>query len=491
MLRPAWSADAAAIRADGDALERTRAALVRELRTVREHAERLEADRPGWEATRLRARAAAVRLQLEALPAAFGAVAGRLEALPSSPWGDGATGAPLPASLGRGDLSGLEAAGSSSEADCAPRSGPRARLGWHLRGLSQRITRHRGHRWCGRSALGSAEALRGADGRVRFGNVATCGQVWECATCGPGQLAPRAQDLSNAVQKWQAQGGRTYLLTFTMRRPLQCSDRLIDPLCRLLDSWELFRGSDVWRDLREWAPLHVRGLEATAGRSGWHAHLHLLWFAPFELDAEQLEALRMRLAIRWARSVARGAGDAWIPRLDKVGTDLRPCEAAAYLAKIGLEMTDGGRKEGRAAGRLGPWQVLAMTEHLDREIRAWAIERWRDFAETMRGRKKIFRSDALRAFMDAHKDEQDAEPDPELIARIDAPTWRIISRRPIWLEHLAQSLERGEAGSLAATLRAAGMPRRLAEQAQAAVTQSAHDRERQFASFAEALRNSA
>lgn len=358
---------------------------------------------------------------------------------------------------------------------------------WHLRRLSSRITGHRGHRWCGRLATGADVSVRRApDGpaRARFANVQTCGQMWECAVCRTAELTERAARLVQTVAEHREWGGECYLLTLTMRRP-NIGPSLEHCLWALLDSWDSFSDSAVWRGLRtSHAPMFVRALEVTDGARGWHTHLHVLvyWYRPLA-DAER-DIWRMRLASRWARAVDTHAGEPWRPRLDSVGCDLTPCSAARYLAKLGLEIASATAKEGRGekGERYSAWQLLERTAHADAATRARAVARWREYVETMHGRKVLQASDELHlALARTHVDEYvDVE-----VARMSGATYRRLSARPEWLEVIARCVDAARLERVGAELQAAGVRPILAIRAEQELRETAASREADWSQFME------
>jgi hypothetical protein len=300
----------------------------------------------------------------------------------------------------------------------------------------------------------------------------TCGQVWECATCRALELGKRASALVAVLQAHRAHGGAGYLLTLTMRRPEAVP--LSDALARIRASWEDFRGSSTWRAFAAELAGHARGLEVTAGLTGWHVHLHLLVMPRHAWSADELGAIRTRLAYRWADAVELSAGLRWRPRTDRVGCDLRPCDAARYIAKLGLEVSNAApTKEGRKSDRFGVWQVLRMTRGTGRQTREWARLRWAEYCEAMKGAKALQASNELAAAMQLY---EPSEEELETLGEIPAPLWRVVSRRPEWCEAIARLLGEGKPREVQTELESLGMARHLAIEAQAAIMRSNLDR---------------
>ena len=353
---------------------------------------------------------------------------------------------------------------------------------WHLRRLSSRLSGHRGHRWCGRLATGAdVTVMRPAEGqgRARFGGVQTCGQMWECAVCRTAELSERASRLVQTVAEHRDWGGECYLLTLTMRRP-RIGPTLEHCLWAIGDAWASFADSAVWRELRTSAPQHVRALEVTDGREGWHVHMHVLVYWNEPLCDGAREIWRMRLASRWARAVDAHAGEPWRPRLDAVGCDFTPCSAARYVAKLGLEIASATTKGGREPSRRSAWQLLEATASPDVATRTRAVARWREYVETMHRRKVLSSSDELVAAM--HRTHVDEYAETE-VARLSSASYRRLSARPEWLERIARCADEARMGDVAAELIAAGVRPMLAIRAEQELRATDSSREREWTLF--------
>lgn len=303
----------------------------------------------------------------------------------------------------------------------------------------------------------------GMDGRARWAGVRTCGYVWECPRCRATQLREPSTRIVGAVAAHRDAGGASYLLTLTLRRPTwgarghERAPSARESVRRWLEAWEAFRHRRAVKSLLGGLPW-ARALEITAGPSGdwadtlWHAHGHVLVLAPQAMSEGELEAWRAALAYEWREAVSSTAWDArWLPMLSNIGLDARPCEAADYLSKLGLELVGRG-KQGRTDGRVSCWELLALTgdrrKFGELQIR-WAVRSWLEYVAATRGANERGRSLAslqtsrsMRELMRAVKLEE-ADEGTEILF-VSPRDYRTLAARTSWLVKALEAAERGE-----------------------------------------------
>jgi len=266
---------------------------------------------------------------------------------------------------------------------------------------------------------------------VAYRGVAICGSVWQCPVCSARISAGRAAELVEATETFIAAGGSPRLLTFTIpHKAGESLAELVEVLNRARRSW--MRDGSVRRALAGCGMVgHVTGLEATYGHgSSWHPHLHTLLLLN---DPGGLNHPALMLA--WQRITAKLGRPASLAH----GLDIRGgSAAAAYLAKLGLEVALAVRKLGRGADRFGVWQLLEES----RTGSAWAGHAFREFAEAMKGRHHLRWSPGLKAQLgiadvdDQTLAEAPGEEDEALLALIGARTWQGIVRADLRAEFL-------------------------------------------------------
>ncbi len=190
--------------------------------------------------------------------------------------------------------------------------------------------------FCGKTVLRDLE-LRLSEGATsaHFSGVLACGSIWVCAVCAAKISARRAGEISLACAVLRSRGFEISLATFTVRHAE--NEPLGDVSKRLFAVWKNLTTSQTRRNVWSAAEVEgtVRALEITAGFSGWHPHLHVVFFS------KTLEPLR-DLGRAWRATHAKlFFGD----DLSQNAFDLRPAASvAAYLAKLGFEAAAGQAK---------------------------------------------------------------------------------------------------------------------------------------------------
>jgi hypothetical protein len=165
--------------------------------------------------------------------------------------------------------------------------------------------------------------------------------------------------------------------------------------------------------------------------SGWHPHLHAVFFSKGDPPAEAWDELRDR----WREVVARKLGAEHTPsvargiRVRAVETKRGRSEAADYFAKLGLEL-DPHTKEARGAGHWSPWQlaVIGSQGGDDGKMpkgRARAL--WVDYVRATKGARALTWSRGLKAAagIDDKSDEELASDEGPgcLIYTIPGAAW--------------------------------------------------------------------
>jgi hypothetical protein len=109
----------------------------------------------------------------------------------------------------------------------------------------------------------------------------------------------------------------------------------------------------------------------TRGANGWHPHLHVLFLARDFPDDYLDEADELSEA--WADEVTKRMGGKHTPS-SAHGLDLRPCDVATYLTKLGLELADPRAIKGRApmalleVGEIGLYLELQLSRTRARDL---------------------------------------------------------------------------------------------------------------------------
>lgn len=246
---------------------------------------------------------------------------------------------------------------------------------------------------CGVLQAGQAVTLQAAaDGRVLWRGLASCGLTWECPVCQMSIKAGRAQQIGTLVE-WHGKGG-AFVLSLTVRHGLGADLRRMRK--GIADAWRGMARGKPWQKFRDALGVlgTIRALEVTHGRSGWHPHLHVLflcrpgWEAATMADGEPVASWLLE---RWHTMVARYLGAEHVGD-DEYAIGFTPCTDGAYLAKLGLEVSDPGAKAAKNGNR-APLEIARdFVEHHRGSDRAL----WRVYCLGMRGARQLTWSKGLR-----------------------------------------------------------------------------------------------
>lgn len=262
----------------------------------------------------------------------------------------------------------------------------------------------------------------GAEDKVGFAGLATCGSVWACPLCSARIQAVRRLELGVLVAVAAAAGLTIAFGTMTLRhKPGQ-------PLAMLWDAMNnANRGvTNAKRVSRLRKTLgragYVRATEVTHGQNGWHPHIHTLQLFEAPVTQAQLDELANAEFEVWKKqAVKRGLG---APLRDHYKLDLvtdASVEFADYFAKgvydpsvarsaksMSFEMSSNATKKARAKGSRTPFQILG---DIVKQGDADDLELWEEYELASKGRRALVWSPGLRKLMDIEEltDEQIAE----------------------------------------------------------------------------------
>ena len=250
----------------------------------------------------------------------------------------------------------------------------------------------------------------GLDAVAVYRSLQVCGSVWHCPVCAARVANERSSEIRQAQLLAAGLGYKTVLVTLTSRHDRKT--RLLEQLVAMTEAYQ-----DVWRGdsakkVKEEFDIFgmIRTLECTHGKNGWHPHIHVLIFVPFDCD---IVAFGSALRFRWEMMALRHG-----LTMNKHGFDIQDNtqKVADYIAKWGHdpcwgdwdEMARWHTKIGR--GRQGnehytPWQLLDFADNGDSEAGAL----WREYALTFYRRKQLHWSRGLRKKLGMEKELTDEE----------------------------------------------------------------------------------
>jgi Replication protein len=218
---------------------------------------------------------------------------------------------------------------------------------------------------CGAVPVGDQVEIRVKDGSAYYAGLETCGNVWLCPVCSAKIHRRRADELRDALQAWEAEGGAASLVTITVPHGFD------DALSKLLNAeraaWKHITAGAAWQrlKLRLGFAGHIVALEFTWGvENGWHPHYHVLLVHNEDLDATAIAAVHAHIHSRLTASCRKfGLRNPDQLHAVRIDPNVSVTAAGAYIAKGGdwtpaEEMTRGDLKSSRADSRT-PFQILA------------------------------------------------------------------------------------------------------------------------------------
>lgn len=295
------------------------------------------------------------------------------------------------------------------------------------RSVLRSLTGHKRLSNCG-FAAGQEVRLRSGIEGAGVAGLQNCGSVWSCPVCSAKIAMTRTDDMEAGIRHWAEHGGTFVMLTLTMRHHRGQSLRsLWDGLS---GAWRRFVSDGTYK--RTTKRLGVAGYhrttEVTVGASGWHVHLHVVYFIegkPGDLTSADAGG---RLVARWMEAVdsegfsavadaqdwkiLRGSPDALAAVAGYVhkGEYVERIQAVKPARSLAMEVTRSDLKAGRS--NRTPFQLLA---DIVAEVEStgvvpeddWAL--WSEWEEVSRGRRQQVWSRGMRSKLGLGQEMTDEE----------------------------------------------------------------------------------
>lgn len=265
--------------------------------------------------------------------------------------------------------------------------------------------------------------------KAHYGNLQRCGSVWFCPNCSPKITEQRKNEVKQAVERHT---GGLYMLTLTI--PHYMGDDLEKLLMGFRDALKRFfngtrKSKAIWADMGKMG--HIKALEVTYGKNGWHPHYHILIFTDKELPQGYDITPLIEL---WQNSCRLAKLP--IPS-SQYGLDFRKGEYSEYVTKWGWniesEMTKGHIKKGRA-GNMTAWDLL---KYYAFGLGADDFERYgklfQEFARCFKGSQQLYWSRGLKAMFGIGEktDEQiadETQKNSQELFDLQRELWRLICK---------------------------------------------------------------
>jgi hypothetical protein len=330
---------------------------------------------------------------------------------------------------------------------------------WKLQTAAKRIL---GNSWrvskCYRSIKDSKQKIEirynASSKRAFYRGLQTCGSVWTCPVCSAKITEKRRVELTQAVEKWRDNNGSLVMVTLTLQHSREDDLKML--LTALKDSWRRLKSGRRWMSTREKYELsaYVSSTEVTHGGSGWHPHIHALFFSTLPESEFDIESFKAELTARYTALLEKHGRYA----SDYYGIDARLGDefAGDYASKFGLEreMVKSISKHGKSGS--SPFELLER--YTDGDAQAGAL--FREYARAFYGVRQLTWSRGAREILELGEeleDEQIAAEEPE-------ESELLITLDPEQFAKIARAELRGEVLEIASTGDACYLWRYLLEQ---------------------------
>jgi hypothetical protein len=283
------------------------------------------------------------------------------------------------------------------------------------------------------------------DGRAHFGGILQCGSVHACPACSLVIKTKRGVEVRTVVERHCEKHGRetAYLVSATVRH-----DRAHDLKAvrrGLAAARQRMRQGRWWVKFRQASGYvgEVNAVEVTHGtQHGWHPHHHSVMLFARSLSVQD----EHRLKERWIECVEAALGSDHRPDYEH-GLDVRRCEKADYLAKLGLELTEAmGAKRAKSGHR----SSMQIAEDFSKIGRAEDGRLWSEYAAAMFGCRQLNWSRNIRELYglgaeqsDEQLAEEDQDDEPSLVDFIEGPTWDAVRDLPQAKTFILEAAETG------------------------------------------------
>ena len=318
--------------------------------------------------------------------------------------------------------------------------------------------------------------LRVSDGHAGFAGLVSCGSVWVCPVCSSKIMARRSLEIGAAVASAHSEDLPVAFCTLTMRHSK--GDRLDKLWGGLAKGWRRATSGKHWQAQKVEAGHvgHVRVVEATHGRNGWHVHVHALLFAHGFAQSGGLDALMVPMWERWSAGLQSQGLRAPLPvgsEWHVVGGDLSGTALGDYLAKgagasgaIGAELTQTQSKVARSVHSTSPHWTLLTDGLMNGEVGPAKL--WREWEKASKGRRQIAWSRGLRERLGLVLDEKSDEDvaaeelgsNDDTVVWITRPGWWFLVNEPHLIGQVLSAAESMSQGDLSAWLWTQGIDHR-------------------------------
>lgn len=271
-----------------------------------------------------------------------------------------------------------------------------------------------------------------ATNTFHYQNLQTCGSIWHCPCCAAKISEKRKNEVQAAISLHETNGGQVFLLTLTLPHHINQSLKWV--LGTLLKAHTAFEQDRAYREgfkVTSGLVGKIRGLEVTYGANGWHPHLHMLLFVN---QIQKIKEVEHDLLTIWQKVVVKQGFN----EPNHHGLTLENGEKAAkYVGKWGLEHEMAKSHIKRSREGYTPFDLLRVivgsyTGNGKNADCFDAVNLFREYGKTFKGRRQLVWSKGLRDRFNLGKEKTDEEIADQvdeataLFAKIPLGAWRLI-----------------------------------------------------------------
>jgi hypothetical protein len=277
--------------------------------------------------------------------------------------------------------------------------------------------------------------------KTYWDNVQRCGSLWICPCCSKNITECRRKELTKASDLWLSETPHNSLLLLTLTNAHTINDDLkllLKQQSKALHSfWTDRRGLKLWDEMAKFG--HIRGLEPTFGKNGFHPHYHVLLFLRKNLTQDEIIEFKYKLFEHWFNCCKKAK--LGLPSLEH-GLDLRNGDKAKkYISKWGLEheLTKAHSKKGKE-GSYTPFDLLNLSINDELLYGRKPSYLFKKYSEAFKNKRQLSWSNGLKDYFKINeKDDEQIINDVvnNSIELIDVSNQVFYLLRNVKMRHLA------------------------------------------------------
>ena len=265
--------------------------------------------------------------------------------------------------------------------------------------------------------------------KANYSNIMRCANAWGCPVCAAIISEHRKNEVKEAMDWWQGQGGSVLLLTLTVPHYSHTDIKQLKKDLKKAYS-KFFKGVRASQNMfSKWMIEHyISCFEITHGDNGFHPHYHVLLFIPYSIGVGSLSLMQADMFKVWEHCCLKAGLGA---PSQKHGLHLQAGnEAGNYVSKWGLEheMTKGHVKKGKKDGRT-PFDILRSFDETGDEKEA---NLFRLYYFAFKGQRQLNWSRGLKKLCSKGQEKTDQEivddtdNVAEMLFKLDIELWNAV-----------------------------------------------------------------